>query len=288
MFAFSTYLEFGNGAVDFSSRRCGGGRSGEVWGARLSPDLIQARHITLDSQSQPMLSMMLAASPSVLVLSPSLVQHAYNPYSQLMPSFHSYSPWSSPLATRHAYNPFRYATQVAMPRHSVLDLLRRTVLDDVMEKMVERVPTWTDDEEGGTVSTVLDVRGVPAEALTSELDADRTTLTIRGASPHLRLEHSVALPTAADADKIALELSEDGRLLVRVEKPPAPPEPTQIPIVKRVVAEEKLVEAPPKDAAALETELDSKFAVAPSPEATATAEAEVAVVEEKAEAEAAA
>merc|ERR1719335_1890705 len=128
--------------------------------------------------------MMLAASPSVLVLSPSLVQHAY-PYSQLT----SYHPWS-PLAHR---NPFGYATQVAMPRHSVLDglldnmmkLSRRTVLDDVMEKMVERVPTWTDDEEGGTVSTVFDVRGVP---------------------PTLRLEHSVALPTAADADKIALEL----------------------------------------------------------------------------------
>ena len=199
-----------------------------------------------------MLSMMLAASPSVLVLSPSLVQHAYNPYSQLMPSFHpslSYNPWPSPLSHR---NPFGYATQVAMPRHSVLDglldnmmkLSRRTVLDDVMEKMVERVPTWTDDEEGGTVSTVFDVRGVPAESLTSELDADGTTLTIRGAAVNLRLEHSVALPTAADADKIALELTEDGRLLVRVEKPPAPPEPTQIPIVKRVVAEEKLVEPP--------------------------------------------
>lgn len=250
-----------------------------------------------------MLSMMLAASPSVLVLSPSLVQHAYNPYSQLMPSVHSpltYNPWPSPLAHRH---PFGYATQVAMPRHSVLDGLldnmmkRRNVFDDAMEKahgmldmvkMVERVPTWKDDEEGGTVSTVLDVRGVPAESLSSELDADRTTLTIRGKTDNLRLEHSVALPAAADADKIALELSEDGRLLVRVEKPPAPPEPTQIPIVKRVVAEEKLVEPPPKDAAALETELDSKFAVAPSPEATATAEAEVAVVEEKAEAEAAA
>ena len=240
-----------------------------------------------------MLSMMLAASPSVLVLSPSLVQHAY-PYSQLMP-YHpsSYNPWS-PLAHR---NPFGYATQVAMPRHSVLDglldnmmkLSRRTVLDDVMEKMVERVPTWTDDEEGGTVSTVFDVRGVPAESLTSELDADGTTLTIRGVTPTLRLEHSVALPTAADADKIALELTDDGRLLVRAEKPPAPPEPTQIPIVKRVVAEEeKRVEPPPKDAAALETELDSKFAVAPSPEATATAEAEVEVAVEKAEAEAAA
>ena len=96
----------------------------------------------------------------------------------------------------------------------------------------------------------------------------------------------VALPAAADPDKIALELTDDGRLLVRVEKPPAPPEPTQIPIVKRVVAEEKRVEAPPKNAAELETELDSKFAVAPSPEATATAEAEVEV--EKAEAEAAA
>ena len=240
-----------------------------------------------------MLSMMLAASPSVLVLSPSLVQHAY-PYSQLMP-YHpsSYNPWS-PLAHR---NRFGYATQVAMPRHSVLDglldnmmkLSRRTVLDDVMEKMVERVPTWTDDEEGGTVSTVFDVRGVPAESLTSELDADGTTLTIRGVTPTLRLEHSVALPTAADADKIALELTDDGRLLVRAEKPPAPPEPTQIPIVKRVVAEEeKRVEPPPKDAAALETELDSKFAVAPSPEATATAEAEVEVAVEKAEAEAAA
>ena len=237
-----------------------------------------------------MLSMMLAASPSVLVLSPSLVQH---PYSQLMPSFHpsySYNPWSSPLAHR---NPFGYATQVAMPRHSVLGLLdnmmkRRNVFDDVMEKMVERVPTWKEDDEGGTVSTVLDVRGVPAESLTSELDADGTTLTIRGASPTLRLEHSVALPTAADADKIALELSEDGRLLVRVEKPPAPPDPTQIPIVKRVVvAEEKRVDAPPKDAAALETELDSKFAVAPSPEAEATATAEIADAE-KAEAEAAA
>ena len=237
-----------------------------------------------------MLSMMLAASPSVLVLSPSLVQH---PYSQLMPSFHpsySYNPWSSPLAHR---NPFGYATQVAMPRHSVLDGLldnmmkRRNVFDDVMEKMVERVPTWKDDEEGGTVSTVLDVRGVPAESLTSELDVDRTTLTIRGATPTLRLEHSVALPAAADADKIALELTDDGRLLVRVEKPPAPPEPTQIPIVKRVVAEEKRVEPPPKDAAALETELDSKFAVAPSPEAEATATAEIADAE-KAEAEAAA
>ena len=251
-----------------------------------------------------MLSMMLAASPSVLVLSPSLVQHAYNPYSQLMPSYNSYSPWSSPLAHR---SPFGYATQVAMPRHSVIDglldnmmkLSRRNVFDDAMEKahgmldmvkMVERVPTWTDDEEGGTVSTVLDVRGVPAESLSSELDADRTTLTIRGTTDNLRLEHSVALPAAADADKIALELTEDGRLLVRVEKPPAPPEPTQIPIVKRVVAEENLVESPPKDAAALETELDSKFAVAPSPEATATtAEAEVAVADEKAvEAEAAA
>ena len=237
-----------------------------------------------------MLSMMLAASPSVLVLSPSLVQHAYNPYSQLMPSY-NYHPWSSPLAHRHSYNPFGYATQVAMPRHSVLDGLldnmmkRRNVFDDVMEKMVERVPTWKEDEEGGTVSTVLDVRGVPAESLTSELDADGTTLTIRGATPTLRLEHSVALPAAADADKIALELTEDGRLLVRVEKPPAPPEPTQIPIVKRVVAEEKRVEPPPKDAAALETELDSKFAVAPSPEATATAEIADA---EKAEAEAAA
>ena len=239
--------------------------------------------------------MMLAASPSVLVLSPSLVQHAYNPYSQLMPSYHpslSYNPWPSPLATR---NPFGYATQVAIPRHNVLDGLldnmmqRRNVFDDVMEKMVERVPTWKEDEEGGTVSTVLDVRGVPAESLTSELDADRTTLTIRGATPTLRLEHSIALPTAADADKIALELSDDGRLLVHVEKPPAPPEPTQIPIVKRVVAEEKLVEPPPpKDAAELETELDSKFAVAPSPEATATAEANVAGSEEKAEAEAAA
>ena len=115
-----------------------------------------------------------------------------------------------------------------------------------------------------------------------------TTFTIRGATPTLRLEHSVALPAAADADKIALELAEDGRLLVRVEKPPAPPEPTQIPIVKRVVvAEEKLVEPPPKDAAALETELDSKFAVAPSPEAEATATAEIADAE-KAEAEAAA
>merc|ERR1719335_244513 len=97
-----------------------------------------------------------------------------------------------------------------------------------MVKMGERGPTWTDDEEGGTVSTVLDVRGATAT---------------------LRLEHSVALPAAADADKIALELTEDGRLLVRVEMPPAPPEPTQIPIVKRVVAEEKVVEAPPKDAA---------------------------------------
>ena len=154
--------------------------------------------------------------------------------------------------------------------------------------MVERVPTWTDDEEGGTVSTVLDVRGVPAESLTSELDVDRTTLTIRGATPTLRLDHSVALPAAADADKIALELTEDGRLLVRVEKPPAPPEPTQIPIVKRVVAEEKLVEPPPKDAAELETELDSKFAVAPSPEATATAEAEVAVADGAEKVEAAA
>ena len=241
--------------------------------------------------------MMLAASPSVLVLSPSVVQHAYNPYSHLMPyhpSSLSHNLWSSPLAHR---NPFGYATQVAMPRHSVLDGLLDNIVKLSMEKthgmldmvkMVERAPTWTDDEEGGTVSTVLDVRGVPAESLTSELDADRTTLTIRGASAALRLEHSVALPAAADADKIALELSEDGRLLVRVEKPPAPPEPTQIPIVKRVVAEEKLVEPPPKDAAALETELDSKFAVAPSPEATATAEAEVAVVEEKAEAEAAA
>ena len=245
-----------------------------------------------------MLSMMLAASPSVLVLSPSVVQHAYNPYSQLMPSFHpslTYNPWPSPLAHR---NPFGYATQVAMPRHSVLDGLldnmmkrRNNVFDDVMEKMVERVPTWKDDDEGGTVSTVLDVRGVPAESLTSELDADGTTLTIRGATPTLRLEHSVALPTAADADKIALELTDDGRLLVRIEKPPAPPEPTQIPIVKRVVAEEeKRVEPPPKDAAELETELDSKFAVAPSPEATATAEAEVAVADgaEKVEAEAAA
>ena len=206
------------------------------------------------------------------------------------------------VAARAPHNPFGYATQVAMPRHSVLDglldnmmkLSRRNVFDDAMEKthgmldmvkMVERVPTWKDDEEGGTVSTVLDVRGVPAESLTSELDADRTTLTIRGVTPTLRLEHSVALPAAADADKIALELTDDGRLLVRVEKPPAPPEPTQIPIVKRVVAEEKLVEPPPKDAAALETELDSKFAVAPSPEATATAEAEVAVADaEKAEA----
>ena len=245
-----------------------------------------------------MLSMMLAASPSVLVLSPSLVHHAFNPYSQLVPSYHpslSYNPWPSPLSHR---NPFGYATQVAMPRHSVLDGLldnmmqlarRNNVFDDVMEKMVERVPTWKEDEEGGTVSTVLDVRGVPAESLTSELDADRTTLTIRGATPTLRLEHSIALPTAADADKIALELSDDGRLLVHVEKPPAPPEPTQIPIVKRVVAEEKLVEPPPpKDAAELETELDSKFAVAPSPEATATAEAEVEVAVEKAEAEAAA
>ena len=238
-----------------------------------------------------MLSMMLAASPSVLVLSPSLVQHAYNPYSQLMPSYNSYNPWSSPLAHRHAYNPFGYATQVAMPRHSVLDGL----LDNMMKaqgmldmvKMVERVPTWKDDEEGGTVSTVLDVRGVPAESLTSELDADRTTLTIRGMTPSLRLEHSVALPAAADPDKIALELTDDGRLLVRVEKPPAPPEPTQIPIVKRV-AEEKLVEAPPKDAAELETELDAKFAVAPSPEATATAEAEVAVADGAEKAEAAA
>ena len=247
--------------------------------------------------------MMLAASPSVLVLSPSLVQHAYNPYSQLMPSFHpslSYNPWPSPLSHR---NPFGYATQVAMPRHSVIDGLldnmmkRRNVFDDAMEKthgmldmvkMVERVPTWKDDEEGGTVSTVLDVRGVPAESLSSELDADRTTLTIRGATATLRLEHSVALPAAADADKIALELTDDGRLLVRVEKPPAPPEPTQIPIVKRVVAEEKLVEAPPKDAAALETELDSKFAVAPSPEATATAEAEVAVADDAEKVEAAA
>ena len=72
-----------------------------------------------------MLSMMLAASPSVLVLSPSLVQHAY-PYSQLMP-YHpsSYNPWS-PLAHR---NPFGYATQVAMPRHSVLDGL----LDNMMK-----------------------------------------------------------------------------------------------------------------------------------------------------------
>merc|ERR1719409_523119 len=143
--------------------------------------------------------MMLAASPSVLVLSPSLVQHAY-PYSQLT----SYHP-SSPLAHR---NPFGYATQVAMPRHSVLDGLldnmmkhRKNVFDDVMQKMVERVPTWTDDEEGGTVSTVLDVRGVPAESLTSELDG--TTLTIRGVTDNLRLEHSVALPAAADADKIA-------------------------------------------------------------------------------------
>ena len=244
-----------------------------------------------------MLSMMLAASPSVLVLSPSLVQHAYNPYSQLMPSYNSYNPWSAPLAHR-SYNPFGYATQVEMPRHSVLDGLldnmmqlsrSNNVFDDVMEKMVERVPTWKDDEEGGTVSTVLDVRGVPAESLTSELDADRTTLTIRGMTPSLRLEHSVALPAAADPDKIALELTDDGRLLVRVEKPPAPPEPTQIPIVKRVVAEEKLVEPPPpKDAAELETELDSKFAVAPSPEATATAEANVAGSEEKAGAEAAA
>merc|ERR1719327_2599266 len=239
--------------------------------------------------------MMLAASPSVLVLSPSLVHHAFNPYSQLVPSYH---PWPSPLSHR---NPFGYATQVAMPRHSVLDGLldnmmkRRNVFDDAMEKthgmldmvkMVERVPTWKDDEEGGTVSTVLDVRGVPAESLTSELDADGTTLTIRGVTPTLRLEHSVALPTAADADKIALELTDDGRLLVRAEKPPAPPEPTQIPIVKRVVAEEeKRVEPPPKDAAALETELDSKFAVAPSPEATATAEAEVEVAVEKAEEE---
>merc|ERR1719421_2078350 len=100
-----------------------------------------------------------------------------------MPAY-NYNPWT-PLAHRHAYNPFGYATQVAMPRHTVLDGLldnmmkRRTVFDDVMEKMVERVPTWTDDEEGGTVSTVLDVRGVPAESLTSELDADGTTLTIR-------------------------------------------------------------------------------------------------------------
>ena len=111
-----------------------------------------------------MLSMMLAASPSVLVLSPSLVQHAYNPYSQLMPSYHpsySYNPWSSPLAHR---NPFGYATQVAMPRHSVLDglldnmmKLSRTVFDDVMEK-IERVPTWKEDDAGGTVSTVFDVR----------------------------------------------------------------------------------------------------------------------------------
>ena len=240
-----------------------------------------------------MLSMMLAASPSVLVLSPSLVQHAYNPYSHLMPYHPSsllYNPWPSPLSRR---NPFGYATQVAMPRHSVLDGLLDNMIEKThgmldMVKMGERVPTWTDDEEGGTVSTVLDVRGVPAESLTSELDADRTTLTIRGATPTLRLEHSVALPAAADADKIALELTEDGRLLVRVEKPPAPPEPTQIPIVKRVVAEEKRVEPPPKDAAALETELDSKFAVAPSPEATATAEANVAGSEEKAEAEAAA
>merc|ERR1719335_1083411 len=137
--------------------------------------------------------MMLAASPSVLVLSPSLVQHAY-PYSQLT----SYHPWS-PLAHR---NPFGYATQVAMPRHSVLDglldnmmkLSRSNVLDDAIDGMLdmvktgERGPTWTDDEEGGTVSTVLDVRGVPAESLTSELDADRTTLTIRGATATLRLE----------------------------------------------------------------------------------------------------
>ena len=43
-----------------------------------------------------------------------------------------------------------------------------------------------------------------------------------------------------------------------------------------VAEEEKLVEAPPKNAAALETELDAKFAVAPSLAATATAEAEVA------------
>ena len=103
-----------------------------------------------------MLSMMLAASPSVLVLSPSLVQHAYNPYSHLMPYHPSsllYNPWPSPLSRR---NPFGYATQVAMPRHSVLDGLldnmmkRRNVFDDAMEKahgmldmvkMVERVPT---------------------------------------------------------------------------------------------------------------------------------------------------
>ena len=174
--------------------------------------------------------MMLAATPSVLVLSPSLVQHAYNPFSQLMPAYHpslSYNPWPSPLSHR---NPFGYATQVAMPRHSVLDGLldnmmqlarRNNVFDDVMEKMVERVPTWKEDEEGGTVSTVLDVRGVPAESLSSELGADGNTLTIRGVTPTLRLEHSVALPTAADADKIALELTDDGRLLVRAE-PPAP------------------------------------------------------------------
>ena len=116
-----------------------------------------------------MLSMMLAASPSVLVLSPSLAQHAYNPYPQL--SYHpslTYNPWSAPLAHR-SYNPFGYATQVAMPRHSVIDGLldnmmkRRNVFDDAMEKthgmldmvkMVERVPTWKDDEEGGTVSTL--------------------------------------------------------------------------------------------------------------------------------------
>ena len=92
---------------------------------------------------------------------------------------------------------------------------------------------------------------------------------------------------AAEADKIALELTEDGRLHVRVEKPPAPPDPTQIPIERLVAEEKKLVEAPPKNAAELETELDSKFAVAPSPEAEATVTADIADAE-KAEAEAAA
>merc|ERR1719214_39426 len=162
---------------------------------------------------------------------------------------------------------------LAQSRHTVIDGLldglvkmsRHSVLDDLV-----KISAWKDDEEGGTVSMALDLRGLPAEALTSELDSDRTTLTIRGESPTMRLEQSISLPAATDAEKIALALK-DGRLIVRVEKPPAPPEPMQIPIK----SEEKMIEPP--TTAQLESQLEAKFDVAPSGEAAAATATATAV-----------
>ena len=94
MFMHSASLEFDKSARSRVGIRCGEAARAFRPTSR-ARHLIQARHITLSLRKAKMLSMMLAASPSVLVLSPSLVQHAYNPYSQLMPSYHpslSYNP----------------------------------------------------------------------------------------------------------------------------------------------------------------------------------------------------